>query len=71
MEAEVVRCVATMFHGDINACGTVNYSDNLTIRKNVYISFSQMTSGGTESLLMACKTYRDLAFSKGITKPEM
>ncbi len=30
-----------------------------------------MTSGGTESLLMACKTYRDLAFSNGITKPEM
>lgn len=30
-----------------------------------------MTSGGTESLLMACKTYRDLAYSKGITKPEM
>ncbi len=24
MEAEVVRCVATMFHGDENACGTVN-----------------------------------------------
>ncbi|CAF1193940.1 unnamed protein product [Adineta steineri] len=52
MEAEVVRCVATMFHGDENVCGT-------------------MTSGGTESLLMACKTYRDFALSKGITKPEM
>jgi len=52
MEAEVVRCVATMFHGDDNVCGT-------------------MTSGGTESLLMACKTYRDLALSKGITKPEI
>jgi len=24
MEAEVVRCVAAMFHGDENACGTVN-----------------------------------------------
>ncbi|CAF1117488.1 unnamed protein product [Rotaria sp. Silwood1] len=52
MEAEIVRCVATMFHGDIDVCGT-------------------MTSGGTESILMACKTYRDLAISKGITKPEM
>lgn len=52
MEAEVVRCVATMFHGDENVSGT-------------------MTSGGTESLLMACKTYRDLAYSKGITKPEI
>jgi len=24
MEAEVVRCVATMFHGDDDVCGTVN-----------------------------------------------
>ncbi|CAF0955507.1 unnamed protein product [Adineta ricciae] len=52
MEAEVVRCVATMFHGNESVCGT-------------------MTSGGTESLIMACKTYRDLAYSKGISKPEM
>ncbi|RSH94860.1 hypothetical protein EHS25_004666 [Saitozyma podzolica] len=30
------------------------------------------TSGGTESILMACKTYRDWARStKGITRPEM
>ncbi|CAF5026611.1 unnamed protein product, partial [Rotaria magnacalcarata] len=52
MEAEVVRCIATMFHGDKNVCGT-------------------MTSGGTESLLMACKTYRDIAIAKGIKRPEM
>ncbi|CAF5011387.1 unnamed protein product, partial [Rotaria magnacalcarata] len=45
MEAETVRCVATMFHGDTDVCGT-------------------MTSGGTESILMACKTYRDLAIAK-------
>jgi sphinganine-1-phosphate aldolase len=31
-----------------------------------------MTSGGTESLVMACKTYRDWAKeTKGITRPEM
>ncbi|RKP24621.1 pyridoxal phosphate-dependent transferase [Syncephalis pseudoplumigaleata] len=31
-----------------------------------------MTSGGTESLLMACKAYRDWArHTKGITEPEM
>ncbi|CED82020.1 plp-dependent transferase [Phaffia rhodozyma] len=30
------------------------------------------TSGGTESILLACKTYRDWALNvKGITKPEM
>lgn len=31
-----------------------------------------MTSGGTESIIMAVKTYRDWAKSvKGITEPEM
>ena len=29
------------------------------------------TSGGTESILLACKTYRDLAYSKGIFDPEI
>lgn len=33
--------------------------------------FSQVTSGGTESILMACKAYRDLAFENGIRTPEM
>ncbi|GAU97196.1 hypothetical protein RvY_08537 [Ramazzottius varieornatus] len=32
-------------------------------------SCGSMTSGGTESILMACKAYRDRAFSLGITKP--
>lgn len=31
----------------------------------------QMTSGGTESILMACKAYRDLAYERGIKQPEM
>lgn len=30
-----------------------------------------VTSGGTESILMACKAYRDLALEKGIKTPEM
>lgn len=31
-----------------------------------------MTTGGTESILMACKAYRDFAReTKGITKPNM
>ncbi|XP_020850191.1 sphingosine-1-phosphate lyase 1 isoform X1 [Phascolarctos cinereus] len=30
-----------------------------------------MTSGGTESILMACKAYRDLAYEKGIKSPEI
>jgi glutamate/tyrosine decarboxylase-like PLP-dependent enzyme len=30
-----------------------------------------VTTGGTESILMACKTYRDMAIKKKISKPEM
>lgn len=30
-----------------------------------------MTTGGTESIIMACKAYRDLAIDKGVKKPEM
>ncbi|MEE6488538.1 hypothetical protein FKM82_015257 [Ascaphus truei] len=30
-----------------------------------------VTSGGTESILMACKAYRDLAFERGIKHPEI
>lgn len=30
-----------------------------------------VTSGGTESILMACKAYRDRAYDKGIENPEM
>jgi sphinganine-1-phosphate aldolase len=71
MEAEVVRCVATMFHGDDDVCGTVNFFFLNNFKIVLFFFSIQMTSGGTESLLMACKTYRDLAISKGIKKPEM
>lgn len=30
-----------------------------------------MTSGGTESLMLACKAYRDLAYKRGIKHPEI
>lgn len=30
-----------------------------------------MTTGGTESIIMACKAYRDYARSRGISNPEM
>ena len=30
-----------------------------------------MTSGGTESILLACKAARDYGRKRGITKPEM
>lgn len=31
----------------------------------------QMTAGGTESIMLACKAYRDRAISRGIKYPEM
>ncbi|XP_044276439.1 sphingosine-1-phosphate lyase 1 isoform X2 [Varanus komodoensis] len=34
-------------------------------------SCGTMTSGGTESIMLACKAYRDLAYEKGIKYPEM
>jgi len=50
MEAEVVRFVVNLFHGNSNTCGT-------------------MTSGGTESIIMACKAYRDFGVvERGIKK---
>ncbi|XP_060728613.1 sphingosine-1-phosphate lyase 1 [Tachysurus vachellii] len=34
-------------------------------------SCGTVTSGGTESILMACKAYRDLAYERGIEYPEI
>ena len=34
-------------------------------------SAGSFTSGGTESILLACKTYRDIAVERGINKPEI
>jgi len=52
MEAEVVRMVLNMFHGDDNCCGV-------------------MTSGGSESIMMAVKCYRELGRERGIKVPEI
>ena len=30
-----------------------------------------VTSGGTESIILACKTYRDIGLSRGVEKPEL
>lgn len=30
-----------------------------------------MTTGGTESILMVCKAYRDRAVDRGVSRPEM
>jgi sphinganine-1-phosphate aldolase len=34
-------------------------------------SCGTMTTGGTESIMLACKAYRDLAYERGIDRPEM
>ncbi|XP_020501767.1 sphingosine-1-phosphate lyase 1 isoform X2 [Labrus bergylta] len=34
-------------------------------------SCGTVTSGGTESILMACKAYRDMAFERGVRYPEI
>ena len=39
---------------------------------NTFTLFFQMTSGGTESLILACKAYRDYGRkTKGITRPNI
>ncbi|KAI6195567.1 hypothetical protein M3Y94_01002100 [Aphelenchoides besseyi] len=50
MEAEIIRMVANLFHGDVEACGT-------------------MSSGGTESILLACLAHRNRAIANGIENP--
>ena len=76
MEAEVIRWVLNLYNGDQNTCGTVfiltclDYFEN-SIYKNIYQIKIKMTSGGTESIMLACKSYRDLAYEKGIKRPEM
>ncbi|CAD5235310.1 unnamed protein product [Bursaphelenchus xylophilus] len=50
MEAEIIKMVASLYHGDDSTCGT-------------------MTSGGTESILLACLAHRNRAQAKGIDDP--
>lgn len=75
MEAEVVRMSAALFRGDANSCGTVRL--HVTIHSSEYSSptnlyFLQMTTGGTESIMMACKAYRDYGREvSGINRPNM
>ncbi|KAH7644323.1 sphingosine-1-phosphate lyase [Dermatophagoides farinae] len=53
MEAEIIRMVINLYHGDKNCCGSV-------------------TSGGTESIVLAIKAYRDYARDiRGVRKPEL
>ena len=60
-ESEIVSMTASMLNGD--AVKDVNPDDEVC---------GTVTSGGTESIIMAMKVYRDRAFKeKGITAPEI
>lgn len=52
MEAEILRMVLNLYHGDEKSCGV-------------------LTSGGTESILMAVLAYREEARTRGVTNPNM
>lgn len=61
MDAEIVKMCLTLFNADLGEGVTDSVGAGGTT-----------TSGGTESILMACKAYRDWAReTKGITEPEM
>lgn len=47
----------------VQMCGNLLYSKNLCA--------GSFTSGGTESIILACKTYRDIALKKGIYNPSI
>jgi glutamate/tyrosine decarboxylase-like PLP-dependent enzyme len=55
-EAEIVAMTAAMLHGGSAAAPR---------------ACGTVTSGGTESILLAMRTYRDVAASRGITEPEV
>lgn len=60
-ESEIVSMTASMLHAD--AVKKVNPNDEVC---------GTVTSGGTESIIMAMKVYRDHAYKeKGITEPEI
>lgn len=53
MEAEIIRIVLNLYHGDENSVGIV-------------------TSGGTESILLAMLSYREKALAeRGVTRPNV
>ena len=61
MESEIISMTAKMLHGD--AVSALNPQDKVC---------GTLTSGGTESILMAMKVYRDWAKAeKGIQNPEV
>ncbi|CAK5033507.1 unnamed protein product [Meloidogyne enterolobii] len=76
MEAEIIKIVSSLFHGPEEAVGTVfilkiflgiirAFSGPL----RTFYQFFLVTTGGTESIILACLAARNFAFSKGIGDP--
>ena len=68
-------CVANPLHPDVFPAVRKMEAEIVSMCLNLYHNpdgAGTMTSGGTESIIMAVKTYRDWARAvKGITEPEM
>lgn len=73
MEAEVVRMAVHLFNGSSNACGVSTCIKNSNcVNFHVIFTLQSITSGGTESILLACKAYRDYGREvNGIERPNM
>lgn len=75
-EAYGIFAVANPLHPEIFPGVRRMEAESVAMVLNMYNAPSTgcgtMTSGGSESILMACKTYRDMYKDlKGITNPEM
>lgn len=73
MEAEVIRMVANLFNGGPDACGSMTTGG--TGKKNLLSSLTRSFNPFSllpESIMMACKAYRDYARDvKGIEHPNI
>jgi sphinganine-1-phosphate aldolase len=69
MEGEIVRMMIELFHGRVRIGTNNKKEEDDEIRPECC---GTLTSGGTESILLACKAYRDRARDLyGITTPEI
>ena len=68
MEAEVVRMTGNLFHGGPSMVGTMY----CTVLYCTVLQVGTMTSGGTESLILAVLAYRGHAReTRGVTRPNL
>jgi sphinganine-1-phosphate aldolase len=75
MEGEIVRMMIGLFHGSVKSSPSETNGTNHKKEEDIRIRpecCGTLTSGGTESILLACKAYRDRAKDLyGVTSPEI